>query len=433
MAWFHSVQRKVAGHVRCLGLCHAGIETERSEGERHPTNRGLSERADTLVWSENATISPNYGRIESGIWWTMGPEKPSYFWELTTGTVLVLVLLLTLVTRVVAQGFEPPQRIAFQISTGSTTGTYFPVGQLLAQLLSHPPGVGRCETVAVCGPTGLIVSARASEGSVANVNAVDSGSVSSGLAQADVVALAVTGQGPFRKTGPAKQLRVIANLYGEDVHLIAAKTSKIKSVADLKGKRVSLSTEGSGTIITARAILTAYRLSEKSIVPNYDSAEKATDLLQSGKLDAIFYVGGTPVNLIQQMLDENVAVLIPIDGDGRKRLLSRQPYLSAHVIPQGTYMGAPGVDTVSVDALWITDLGEPDNLIYGIVKGLYNPANRAALISERAGAHFIELEAAANNATAPLHPGSARYFTEAGVLKPAQNIPPATSLPARRP
>jgi TRAP transporter TAXI family solute receptor len=351
---------------------------------------------------------------------------------LAGGTVLVLGLLLTLGARVAAQGFEPPQRIAFQISTGSTSGTYFPVGQLLAQLLSHPPGVGRCETVAVCGPTGLIVSARASEGSVANVNAVDSGSVSSGLAQADVVALAVAGQGPFRKTGPAKQLRVIANLYGEDVHLIATKSSKIKSVADLKGKRVSLSTEGSGTIITARAILTAYRLSEKSIVPNYDSAEKATDLLQSGKLDAIFYVGGTPVNLIQQILDENVAVLIPIDGDGRKRLLARQPYLSAHVIAQGTYSGAPGVDTVSVDALWITDASEPETLIYGILKGLYNPANRAALMAERVGTHFIELDTAANNATAPLHPGSARYFTEAGVLKPVPATQPAASVPARK-
>jgi TRAP-type uncharacterized transport system substrate-binding protein len=90
------------------------------------------------------------------------------------------------------------------------------------------------------------------------------------------------------------------------------------------------------------------------------------------------------------------------------------------------------VDTVSVDALWITDASEPETLIYGILKGLYNPANRAALMAERVGTHFIELDTAANNATAPLHPGSARYFTEAGVLKSVPATPPAASVPARR-
>jgi|SRR5262245_13941627 len=345
---------------------------------------------------------------------------------LAVGAALSLALLAMLVARVGAQSFDIPQRIAFQISTGSTTGTYFPVGQLLAQILSHPPGVGRCEPAEVCGPTGLIVSARASEGSVANVLAVNSGSVSSGLAQSDVVALAITGRGPFRRTGPTKQLRVIANLYGEDVHLLAAKNSNIKSVADLKGKRVSLSTENSGTIITARAILTAYRLTEKSIIPNYDTAEKAGDMLQTGQLDAMFYVGGTPVNLIQQLLDENVAVLIPIDGDGRKRLLNGQPSLASHVIARGAYTGSPAIETVSVDALWITDASQPDNLVYGIDKALYNAANRAALAMERVGTHFMELDAGSRNAIAPLHPGAARFFTEAGMLRPAQNpTPPA--------
>jgi TRAP transporter TAXI family solute receptor len=331
----------------------------------------------------------------------------------------------------IAQGVEAPQRIAFQISTGSTTGSYFPVGQLLADLLSHPPGVGRCQTVDVCGPAGLIVSTRASEGSIANVTAVNAGNVSSGIAQTDVVALAVAGKGAFAKAGPSKQLRVIANLYGEDVHLLAAKNSNVKSVADLRGKRVSLSSQGSGTINTARAILSAYRLSERSIVPNYDSSERATELLQSGKLDAVFYVGGTPVNLIQQLLDEGVASLVPINGDGRTRLLRAQPHLYAHAIPQGTYAGAGEVETVAVDALWITDASLPDNLVYGVVKSLFNPANRAALNSERVGAHFLELASAAKGATAPLHPGAARFYMEMGALDPPQPppAPPSKSAP----
>jgi uncharacterized protein len=330
-----------------------------------------------------------------------------------------LINLFGLVSSGVAQGVAfPPPRIAFQISTGSTTGTYFPVGQMLAQLLSHPPGLGRCQAAYVCGPAGLIVSARASEGSIANVIAVNSGNVSSGIAQADVVALAVTGKEEFRRSGPARQLRVIANLYGEDIHLLAAKSANIRSVSDLRGKRVALSTVGSGTISTARAILAAYRLSERSILANYDTGDRAIDLLQSGLLDAMFYVGGAPANLIEQLLDEGIAVLVPINGEGRMRLLARQPHLYAHTIVQGTYSGAGDVETIAVDALWITGVSQPETLIYGVVRSLFNPVNRAALDVERVGPHFIELEHAAGAATAPLHPGAVRYFEEAGVVGP---------------
>ncbi len=346
------------------------------------------------------------------------------------GRVFVaLALVMMLAPKTVAQTLDNPQRVAFQISTGSTTGTYFPVGAMLAQLLSHPPGVERCEAANICGPSGLIVSTRASQGSVANLLGVNSGMVTSGIAQADVVAAAVAGQGPFRKTGPIKQLRVIANLYGEDLHLVASKKSKIRSVADLRGKRVSLSTEGSGTNVTARAVLAAYRIPDKSIVANYDSSDQAVELLQMGKLDAVFFVGGTPVSLMQQLLDEDVAVLIPITGDGLKRLLAKEPNLSAHTIAKGTYGNVPAVDTVSVDALWVTDASQPDNLIYGILKSLYNPANRGAIQSDRLGSHFMELASGTKEATAPLHPGAVRFFTEAGVLRPAQKA----SLPANTP
>jgi hypothetical protein len=330
------------------------------------------------------------------------------------------------------QGPDTPQRISFQISTGSTSGTYFPVGEVLAQLLSHPPGVARCEAVYLCGPAGLVMSTRASEGSVANVLAVNTGMVSSGLAQSDVVALAVAGEGPFRKAGPATSLRVIANLYGEDVHLLAGKNANIKSVADLRGKRVGLSTEGSGTIVTARAVLAAYRVPEKSITANHDGAERALALMQQGKLDAMFFVGGTPVSLLSQVLEENTAVLVPIDGAGRKRLLAKEPYLNAHAIAQGTYGGTPAVDTVSVDALWITAATEPDAEIYGITKALYNPANGAALNVGRSGIHFMELSSAIKDATAPLHAGAERFYAESGVLKAAQTPVPQPAPEPRK-
>src|ERR1700693_5526636 len=97
--------------------------------------------------------------------------------------------------------YTPPARISFQIATGSTAGTYFPVGEAIAGLISHPPGVDRCQNADVCGPPGLIVSTRTSEGAADNLIAVNRGDVESGLAQSDVIAAAVKGQGPFKKLG----------------------------------------------------------------------------------------------------------------------------------------------------------------------------------------------------------------------------------------
>jgi TRAP transporter TAXI family solute receptor len=348
----------------------------------------------------------------------MKSQRPGHHWGLAGGTVLGLAVLLLLVARVAAQSADPPQRIGFHILTGSTSGTYFRVGELLTGLLSHPPGISRCETANLCGPAGLIVSSRATQGSIANVLAVQSGAADSGLAQADVVALAVAGQGPFRRSGPARDLRTIANLYGEDLHLVAARSAKILSVADLRGKRVSLSTEGSGTIVTARAVLAAYRLPEWRIRPNYENADRAAALMREGRLDAFFFVGGTPVNLITQLLEDDVAVLIPIDGPGRTRLLQEQKQLGAHVIPQGTYPGTPGVETISMAALWVTHASKPDALVNGMIRALYNPRNRPMIEARRSGFNFLELSSAAKDAIAPLHPGAMRYYTEARVMPP---------------
>src|SRR5205085_2936227 len=254
---------------------------------------------------------------------------------------------------VAAEAADVPQRIPFQIATGSSTGTYFPVGALLSEVLSHPPGITRCEAANACGPSGLIVSTLASQGSVANVVSVNTGMISSGLAQADVVALAMDGRGPFRKSGPAKNLRVIADLYGEDLHLLAANKAKITAVTDLRGKRVSLSPEGSGTEVTARAVLVAYAIPDKAIRPNFDSPEDAAELMRNGKLDALFLVGGIPSKVAEELIGAGVAHLVPLTGPGSKRLVKEDPYLEPHTIPKGAYGNTSEVETVSVDALWI--------------------------------------------------------------------------------
>ncbi len=313
-----------------------------------------------------------------------------------------------------AQGLSP--RISFQILTGSTGGTYFPVGQLIAGLLSHPPGVDRCETAPVCGPAGLIISARTSDGAVANVLAVDAGRAESGLAQGDVIAEAVKGAGPFRKAGSQRAVRIVADLFPEDVHLLVARAAKIQSVADLKGKRVSLGAPSSGTSVTVHAILAAYNLSEARMKARHDASDVDAQLLQQGQLDAFFFVGGRPVDLVDDLIARGVARLVPIDGKGRDRLVKAVPALAPDVIPAGTYRGTPAVQTVSVRALWIVNAQVPDGLVYGLTRALFDPGNRDALNGGLRSAAMIRLDSATENLPAPLHPGAARFYREVGRL-----------------
>ena len=308
------------------------------------------------------------------------------------------------------------QRISFQILTGSTGGTYFPVGQLIAGLISHPLGVDRCESSDVCGPSGLIISARTSDGAVANVLAVNSGRAESGLAQGDVVAQAVAGKGVFVKAGKQKDLRVIAGLFSEDVHLLVARGSKIRSVADLKGKRVSLGAESSGTSVTVRAILAAYGVGERRLKARHDTADVDAQLLQQGQIDAFFFVGGRPVALVGDLVARGVARIVPIDGAGRDKLVKAVPSISPDVIPAGTYRATSAIQTVSVRALWIVNASASDALVYGITRSLFNPANRAVLREGHAAAGTIALESATADLPAPLHPGAARFYREVGRL-----------------
>jgi len=301
-------------------------------------------------------------------------------------------------------------RISFQIATGSTTGTFFPVGEAIAGLISHPPGVNRCETANVCGPAGLIVSARTSEGTIDNLLSVNDGGVESGLAQSDVIAAAVKGTGPFKGKGKQTHLRVIASLFSEEVHLVVRAKANIKTVADLKGKRVSLGLAGSGVGFTAHEILTAYRVPESRLKVVSLDTPGAIALLKQDKLDAFFAVGGVPVEGIGDLLASRAATLLPITGPVRDRLAKSEPSLELATI---TYPGQDPVPTVSTRALWVVRDNVPDNLVYGITRALFNPANRNALSASHPSAREIGLNTAALMPPAALHPGAARFYAEA--------------------
>jgi hypothetical protein len=299
------------------------------------------------------------------------------------------------------------QRIAFVIATGPSSGTYFPVGQTIAGLISHPPGVDRCTHPSACGPAGLIASAQTSPGAYANVVAVESGRVDSALAQSDIVAQAVAGSGAFKK--PQSHVRVIAGLFPEDVHLVVATRAHINDIAHLRRKRVSLGAVNSGTAVTARAVLSAFRVRAKT---SNEPADLAAQKLQAGKLDAFFFVGGTPVPLVDSLVRSGAAKLLALDGKGRETLIAHVKGLSTATIPAGTYGNSPAVDTVSVQALWIVNDQVSNDVVYGVTRALFNPANRPQLNSGPPAARLISVRRASTGLPAPLHPGAAKFYRE---------------------
>jgi TRAP transporter TAXI family solute receptor len=322
-------------------------------------------------------------------------------------------VLLASAAQVGAQDY--PQRIPFVIATGPTGGTYFPIGEAMAGIVSHPPGVSRCDTANVCGPAGLIASARSSDGAIQNVLDVNAHRVDSALAQSDVVADAVAGKGAFAKN-PQTHIRVIAGLFPEQVHLVVRVGAHIAGVAELRGKRVSIGANGSGTIVPARDVLAAYGLPESRLKISHDPADVAAGELDKGDLDAFFFVGGAPVALVEELLQQKKAILIPIDGAARAKLLAAHHELSPSVIPAGTYSGFGALQTVSVRAVWIVNDAVPVPIVYGVTQALFNPANRDTLYGAHSSAKAISINTAAENPPAPLHPGAAQFYRAAGKL-----------------
>ena len=305
----------------------------------------------------------------------------------------------------------------FTIGTGGTAYTYYPVGGMIANAISKPPGSRECGKGGSCGVDGLIASAVSSRGSVDNVNAIISGLRNSGFAQSDVAYWAYTGTGTMEGKEPAKDLRTIAALFEEHIHLVTLKKSKIKSVKDLKGKKVSLDEPGSGTYVDALLILEANGLSEKDVQAEALKGNAATDALRNGKVDAIFVVAGYPTGALVELASSVSIKLIPIDGAGSKKLTDKHGFFSQSSIPEGTYEGVKSTSTVAVGAQWFTSAKEDDDLIYNITKALWNAESRKLMDVGHSKGKTITPDTALAGVGVPLHPGAERFYKEAGLIK----------------
>jgi uncharacterized protein len=308
------------------------------------------------------------------------------------------------ITAVLAMAGAAHAQQFFRIGTGGTAGTYYPVGGMIANAVSQP---GK-----------IIATAQASNGSLANVNAVASGSMEAGFSQSDVATWAYTGTGAFEGKPKVTDLRLIATLYPEDIHLVVKKGSGIKSVADLRGKRVALDEPGSGTLVDARMVLAAWGLKESDIKPEYIKPNQAGDKLKDGSLDAFFFVGGAPAGAIAELASSGTGIeLLPLGGPQAQALLKSSPWFSVHHIDAGTYKDVAAVDTLAVSAQLVTSAKIPTETVYEITKAMYSDATQKALQAGHAKGKFITKQNAVQGAGIPFHPGAEKFYKEAGLLK----------------
>lgn len=304
----------------------------------------------------------------------------------------------------------------FRIGTGGIAGTYYPIGGLIAAVISQPPGARTCEEGGSCGVPGLVAIVQSSNGSVDNVDGIADGRLESGFVQSDIAYGAYTGTGAFADRDAVPGLRALASLYVESMQLVARADSGIESVADLRGRRVSLDSRGSGTEIDALLVLEAFDLGIDDVDARYVKPEQAIRLIAKGELDAFFIVAGYPTPSVLETTAEQAAKLVRIDGPEVEALIAQYPFFSRDRIPAGVYVGVPPTPTLAVLAQWLVHERLDEQLAHDVTAALWHPTHRVVLDAGHAKGRQITLEAALDGLGIPLHPGAERFYREIGRL-----------------
>lgn len=307
----------------------------------------------------------------------------------------------------------------FRIATGPTESTLFQIGALIGQVVSSPPGSRDCDRGGSCGVPGLIAVTQTTSGSVANVDLIKTRRIDSGLCQADIAYWAFHGTGMYRLSGAASNLRAIASLYPETVHVVVRRDGGIADLGGLRGKRVALGEQDSGVRLTARAIMDAAGVPEAAMQSRFIAAAAAADALREGQIDAFFEMAGAPSPIITDLGVHLEIALLPIPDAMLQRLREAAPFLTRSVVAADIYTGIPEITSVSIGCLWAVQAQADQDVVQGLTRALFNPGNRRALDQGHPLGRCITLETALDGIAFELHPGAALYYIEAGI-DPAQ-------------
>ena len=253
-------------------------------------------------------------------------------------------------------------------TTGGEAGTYYGFGSVLAQKVSDV--------------TSTNVTAITSGGSAANIDAIDIGDAQLGFSQSDVLAYAYAGTRSFEEIGAVTNFSIVAPLYMEQVQIVTLNPD-IKTVADLKGKAVSIGAAGSGVYFNAIDVLGAYDLTEDDIKPTYQSFGDSAEALQDGQIDAAFVVAGAPTTAITSLAASKSVYLVSLDDEHIDALIEASPFYSKAVIPADTYGMPEDATTVAVSAVVIASNDVADVDVYNFLCGVYENLDDLAKVWPR--------------------------------------------------
>ena len=286
------------------------------------------------------------------------------------------------------------------ILTGGTSGVYYPLGVALSQIYAD-------------NIEGARPSVQATKASVENLNLLQEGKGEIAFTLGDSLALAVAGNTEAGFAAPLDKLRTVAAIYPNYVQVVASQESGIKTLADLKGKRLSVGAPASGTELNARAILAAAGMSYEDLGQvEYLPFAESVELMKNRQLDATLQSAGLGVASIRDLATAVPIVVVEVPADVVAK--AGPPYMAA-TIPAGTYEGQTAdAATAAVQNYLVTHDGVADDVVYAMTKALFEHLDD--MVAAHAAAKAIKLENAAKDPPAPLHPGAERYFKEAGAM-----------------
>ena len=292
------------------------------------------------------------------------------------------------------------------IGTGGVTGVYYPAGGVIAKFINRKRDV-----------YGIRASVESTPASVYNINAVLTGDLDFGIAQSDRQYQATHGLAEWKDRGPQQKLRAVCSLHPEAVTLVAADDSGIKTLTDLKGKKVNIGNPGSGQRGNALDVLRAVGIEGDVQTEGLKAAESAS-MLQDGRIDAFFYTVGHPNAAIKEACagQRRKVRFVPIVG--MDKLIQKNPYYAPARIPIALYPKAANtedVPTIGVMTTVVTSADVDESIVYALTREVFE--NLDELKTQHPAFEFLTREAMLQGLSAPLHPGAVKYYKEAGLMK----------------
>ncbi len=289
------------------------------------------------------------------------------------------------------------KKVFVNIATGGTAGVYYPLGGAMAEIFNK-------------NIPGMNASAQSTGASVANINLIKDGKVELALVQNDIAYYAANGTEMF-KDKKVEAIQGIASLYNETIQIVTIEGKGIKTVADLKGKRVAVGALGSGTEANARQIMEIFGITYADIKPQYLSFGEAANGLKDGNIDVAFVTAGAPTAAIQDIAAQHKVALVSIPADKADELIKKYPFYAKQVIKGKTYPTVEGdVTTVAVKAMLVTSSKVDADLVYKMTKALYGNLDRMKA-AHALGAN-IQKATALEGMGIKVHAGADKFFKE---------------------